>query len=61
MHENAATIGVHIATLVGIIGLLGVALKQHTVWVRMKDRINTLWQRHCVKTSQQYEPVEGGK
>jgi hypothetical protein len=61
MNETPITITLHLATLAGVVGLLGVALREHGVWVRMKERLNTLWAKDCKSTGAPYEPVEGGK
>lgn len=42
-------------------GVFGILLQQHKVFVRMKDRLNTLWFRHCQDTGDRFEPLDNGK
>ena len=44
----------------GVLTILGVVLKQHKVFVRMKDRLNTLWFHHCEEKKEPYIPLENG-
>lgn len=50
--------GVSLGTSIVMLGLL---LNQHKVWVRMKDRLNQLWRRHCNANGDEYTPLENGK
>lgn len=59
--ESPITVTIHIATLGGIVTILGVLLKQHKVWTRMKDRCNTLWAKHCMETKELFIPLDNGK
>ncbi len=47
-------------TLAGVLAVLAVVLRQHKVWIRMKDRVNTLWRRHCQTTGDDFVPLENG-
>src|SRR5579859_2476866 len=58
--ETVATQIAHWATLAGVLALLGMALQQHKVWVRLKDRVNSMWYRHCRDTGEKYIPLENG-
>lgn len=40
--------------------ILGFLVTQHKIWVRMKDRLNQLWRRHCQTTGDEYTPLENG-
>ena len=40
--------------------ILGILLKQHKVWIRIKDRVNTLWAKHCQETGDNFVPLENG-
>lgn len=60
MTENAITITFHGLTFGGTVLILGILLNQHKVWVRMKDRLNTLWKKHCQQTGDDYVPLENG-
>lgn len=60
MNEGPVTISLHVATLVGIFGVLGILLNQHKVWIRMKDRLNTLWKEHCKQTGEDFVRLDNG-
>ena len=59
--ESVATQVAHWLTFGMVTTLVGFALKEHKVWVRLKDRMNTLWAQHCEKTGDKYIPLENGK
>lgn len=59
--ESSFTLTLHGLTLAGIVVLLGFSASQHKVWVRMKDRINALWFKHCKDTGERFEPLDNGK
>lgn len=50
----------HGLTLVGIFGIGGMLLREHKVFVRMKDRLNTLWYHHCVEKKEPYVSLDNG-
>jgi hypothetical protein len=60
MAEGPITLTIHGLTLSGIVVILGVLLKQHKVWVRLKDRVNSLWRKHCLDSGEYFEPLENG-
>jgi len=60
MPETAITLTLHGVTTGGVLLLLGIALKQHKVWVRMKDRMNSLWRSYCKEHDEHYVPLENG-
>lgn len=51
----------HSLTLTGVFAVLTILLREHKVWVRMKDRINTLWHRHCKETGDAFVPLDNGR
>lgn len=59
--ESFATQIAHWLTLTGVCTIIGMLVHQHKVWVRMKDRINTLWYHHCVTKSEPYVPLDNGR
>lgn len=59
--ESIATQVAHWLTTVGVFSILGVVLKQHKIWVRLKDRVNTLWSDRCEKKNELYVPLENGR
>jgi hypothetical protein len=61
MGESPLTISVHGLTLAGILGIFAILFKQHKIWVRMKDRIDALWQDFCEAHDIPYKPIENGK
>lgn len=54
-------IGFHILQTVMTGTMLGFILRQHKIWTRMKDRLNTLWHHHCKVSGDEYSPLENGK
>lgn len=61
MTETIASQIAHWLTLGMVATILGFTLKQHKVWVRLKDRVNTLWSDRCTQTGDRYFPLEDGK
>jgi hypothetical protein len=59
--ESGLTLAFHGVQLTVSIAVLGIVLNQHKVWVRMKDRINSLWYKHCKETGDRYTPLDNGK
>jgi hypothetical protein len=45
----------------GVFAILAILIKQHTVWTRMKDRINVLWHKHCREKGERFVPLDNGK
>ena len=35
-------------------------LKKHTIWLRIKDRLNDLWWDRCAERQERYTPLENG-
>jgi uncharacterized membrane protein len=58
--ESMATQIAHWVTMGGVLTLVGFALKQHKVFIRIKDRVNSMWWDHCTKHAIKYEPLENG-
>jgi hypothetical protein len=58
--ETVASQIAHWMTFGMVTAILGFTLKQHKVWIRMKDRMNTLWHEHTKKTGEKYIPLENG-
>jgi hypothetical protein len=61
IEESALTLTIHGVQLTATMSVLGVLLHQHKIWTRLKDRVNTLWEKHCQKTGDKYVPLENGK
>jgi len=59
--ETTLTLTIHGLTLAGIVTILGFLLKQHGVFVRAKDRLNSLWREYCDAHGTPYEPLENGR
>jgi hypothetical protein len=51
---NVAQLGVSSTVLI-------VLLDQHKVWVRLKDRVNSLWSDRCEEKGERYVPLDNGK
>lgn len=67
MQETPVTITIHGIQLAidgGILALgiryAGPLLRQYKIWSRMKERMNTLWWKHCKETGDRFETVENG-
>jgi hypothetical protein len=61
IEESALTLTIHGVQLTATLTVLGLVFTQHKIWVRLKDRVNTLWGKHCEKTGDPYVPLENGK
>lgn len=61
IEESPITLTIHGIQLTATLSVLGVVLKQHKVWTRMKDRLNTLWYKHTKETGDKFIPLENGK
>ena len=59
--ESPITLTIHGITLAGIVCIIGILLKQHKVWIRLKDRMNSLWRKHCKEIGEEYVPLENGR
>lgn len=59
--EGPIVLSIHGLTLGGIVLILGLLLKQHKVWIRMKDRVNSMWRKHCHDNNEYFEPLENGR
>lgn len=60
MGETPITLTLHGVTLGAVLIMLGMMFKQHRVWTRLKDRVNTMWFHHCVKSGDHYESLDNG-
>lgn len=63
--EGPVTITLHAVNLtidggILLLGLkyLGPALKEYRIYGRIKERLNTLWHKHCEDTGDPYVAVE---
>ena len=45
--ETGFTLTLHGLTFGCVLTILFLMLNQHKIWVRMKDRINSLWKEYC--------------
>ncbi len=61
IEESGLTLTFHGVQLAVSISVLGLVLTQHKIWIRLKDRVNTLWGKHCDETGDKYVPLENGK
>jgi hypothetical protein len=60
MGEGPITLTLHGLTFGGIVMILAVSLRQHKIWTRMKDRLNTLWYHHCEAKGEPFVPLDNG-
>lgn len=60
MGETPITLTLHGLTLAGIVFIGGMLLKQHKVWIRMKDRVNDLWSDRCHAKGERFVSLENG-
>jgi hypothetical protein len=51
--------GIQITISIATLLLLAPLLKQYKIWNRIKDRVNTLWQKHCEKTGDRFVSLDG--
>ncbi len=51
----------HGVSLTLTISILTILLREHKVWTRVKDRLNTLWSNHCKETGDEYVALDNGK
>jgi len=61
IEESGFTLTIHSLQLAVSVSILGLVLTQHKIWIRLKDRMNTLWSDRCKKTGDRYVPLENGK
>jgi len=61
IEEGPVTITLHAASFGGIIFIAGILLREHKVWIRIKDRINQLWKDRCDERGDNYVPLENGR
>lgn len=47
-------------TLAGVLTILGILLKQHKVWVRLTDQMDSLWKDFCIKHDIQFKSLRNG-
>jgi hypothetical protein len=59
--ESSLTLIEHHATFAGMIFVITLLLRQHKVWTRVKDRLNTLWHDRCRAKGDDYVPLENGR
>jgi hypothetical protein len=57
--ETPLTLTLHVAQIGSTLMVLGVVLNQHKVWIRVKDRLNTLWAKHCKETGDKFVSLDG--
>ena len=65
--DGPITLGIHGVTLIVNTGLLVAFLKvgrpflrEYRIYSRLKERMNTLWHRHCADTGELFIPLENG-
>ncbi len=51
----------HSLTLAGTVAILMLMLREHKIYIRIKDRLNTLWYHHCKEKGDPYTPIDNGK
>lgn len=59
--ENLPAEIAHYVSAGGVITIIGIMLREHKVFVRMKDRLNTLWHDRCKVKGDDYVPLENGR
>lgn len=59
--ESGITLTLHGVQLGISVAVLGILLNQHKVWIRVKDRVNTLWQDYCDHKKVPFIPLDNGK
>ena len=60
--ETPFTTAIHIVQTIVSLPIAWLCIKiltQHKIWVRMKDRVNTLWASHCEKTGDRFISLDG--
>ena len=55
---NQTLIVLNVATLASVLAGISLVLRQHKIWVRMKERLNTLWFYHCKASGDPYAPLD---
>lgn len=58
--ESSLTLLEHHATFGLVIFIAGLVLREHKVYVRVKDRLNTLWHDRCRAKGDDYVPIDNG-
>lgn len=58
--ESPITLTIHSLTLGGIVFIAGLLMREHKVYVRVKDRLNTLWHDRCRIKGDDYVPLDNG-
>ena len=58
--ESTLTITLHGVTLASTLTIIGILLKEHKVWIRMKDRLNQLWMDRCKAKGDDYVALGNG-
>lgn len=59
--ETPLTLTIHGVTLGAILLVLGLLLKEHTAWTRLKDGVNKLCFKNCSETGRRFESLDNGK
>jgi len=59
--EGTVSLALHGLSFTATLMVLGIIAREHKIWVRMRDRLNTLWWRHCQTTGDKYDPLENGR
>ena len=49
----------HGLTLTGIVALLALALDKHAIYLRIKERLDTLWRDRCIEKDEEFVPLDG--
>jgi hypothetical protein len=61
MSESLASQVFHGLSFGTTILILGILLRQHKIWTRVKDRLDELWAEYCKSKGIRFKPIENGK
>jgi len=53
-------LGISALSAAGVFTLIGFALKQHKIFVRIKERLDHVWSDYCHKHKIRFVPLENG-
>jgi hypothetical protein len=59
--ETPITLTLHGLTFGCVFAILGILLHQHKIWIRVKDRLDSLWAKRCEETGERFVPLDNGK
>lgn len=58
MGETPVTLTIHGVQLTASLAILCILLREHKVWIRLKDRLNQLWKDRCDSRGDNYFPLD---